>query len=53
MFLNKTFTGDCPFFFNKIVYWRLSNAFAIKRVIGYCPLFFNKTIYQTLSNVFE
>ena len=43
MFLNKTFIGDCPLFFNKTVYRRLSNAFEIKRVIGDCPLFLNKT----------
>ena len=53
MFLNKTFIEDCPIFFNKIVYRRLSNAFEIKRIIGDCQLFFNKTIYRRLSNVFE
>ena len=52
MFLNKTFIGDCPLFFNKTIYWRFSNAFEINRVIGDCPLSFNKTVYQRLSNVF-
>ena len=27
LFLNKTFIGDCPLFFNKTVYRRLSNVF--------------------------
>ena len=53
MFFNKAFIGDCPLFFNKIVYRRLSDAFEITQVIGDCPLFFNKTIYRRLSNVFE
>ena len=53
MFLNKTFIEDCPPFFNKTVYWRLSNAFEITRVIGDYPLFLNKKIYRRLSNVFE
>ena len=34
MYLNKTFIGDSILFFNKTVYWRLSNAFEIKWVIG-------------------
>ena len=53
MFLNKAFNGDCPPFLNKIVYWRLSNAFEIKRVIKDCPMFLNKTVYRRSSNVFE
>ena len=53
MFLNKTFIGDCPLFFNKTVYRRLSNSFEIKWVIGDFPLFLNKTVYQRSSNVFE
>ena len=43
MFLNKMFIGDCPLFFNKTVYRRLSNAFEIKRVIEDYPLFLNET----------
>ena len=43
MFLNKTFIGDYPLFFNKTVYRRLSNIFEIKWVIRDCPLFLNKT----------
>ena len=53
MFLNKTLIEDCPLFFNKTVYRRLSNAFEIKGVIGDFPLFFNKTVYRRLSNFFE
>ena len=53
MFFNKMFIGDCPLFLNKTVYWRLSNAIEINRVIGNCPLYFNKTFYRRLSNVFE
>ena len=43
MFVNKTFIKDCPLFFNKIVYRRLSNSVEIKRVIRDYPLFLNKT----------
>ena len=53
MFLNKMFIEDCPLFFIKTIYRRLSNAFEIKGVIGECPLFFKKTVYRRLSNVFE
>ena len=52
MFFNKTFIGDCPLFLNKKVYWRLSNAFDIKRLIEDCPLFLNKIVCRRLSNVF-
>ena len=52
MFFNKTFIGDCPLFFNKTIYWRLSDAFEIKRVIEDYPMFFNKTVYRRLSYVF-
>ena len=53
MVLNKMFIGECPLFWNKTVYRRLSNAFEIKRVIEDYPLFLNKTVYLRWSNVFE
>ena len=51
-FLIKQFIRDCPLFFNKTGYWRLSSAFETKQFIGDCPLFLNKTVYRRLSTVF-
>ena len=39
MFFNKTFIGYCPLFFNKTIYWRLSNVFN-KTFMGDYPFFF-------------